>query len=125
MARSKQSPADETMVISRRAASTRVAVMFVLFQGICFLALSVALGPWSRTSAWLHGLAGPFIVAENISKFQYHSLLANTVYVLVAAAIFIAPATYIINPRRFTMMISAFGIVAWIVFGLLHSVHHM
>ena len=117
--------ASQRRVSPRRAAALRVAGIFALCQAASYALLSAVMGSYVRTEMWLYGLAGPFVVVEAAAKFRYHSLGANIAYLLVVAAVLVVPMAHIVKPGRPTLGISAAGILAWIVFGLLHSVHHM
>ena len=98
--------------------------MFATIQAASFGILSVALGPFVRLSTGLHGLAGPFVIIEGLTRFRYHSLIQNTTDLLVTAAIRVSPLAYIMSPSRLTLYVSGFAIIAWILFGLLQNVHH-
>ena len=110
------------------AKGTKLFQVFGLFlaaQGLSFLLLAATLGQYSRTRVWLHGLAGPFVAVEGVTKFPYHPWWQNGVYLLLTVTILIAPFAILRIPGRRGFAVSAIGVVAWILFGLLQSVHHL
>lgn len=110
---------------NRGASILRLATIFFCLQVLSFVVLSMTFGSYARLSVWLHGLAGPFIAVEGISRFRYHSFLENAAYLLAAVLIFIVATMYVVAPGRKGLIASSIGILAWISFGLAQSVHHM
>jgi hypothetical protein len=111
--------------ISRLRAIGRTAAIFIGFQALSYLVLRLALGQFVYLSVWWYGLAGPLVAAEGAAKFRYHGFVANALYILVALMIPAAVMSYSAAPRRWTLMLTIGGVAAWILFGLLQSVHHM
>jgi hypothetical protein len=107
------------------ASLARLLVLFGAAQGVSFLLLAATLGQYSRTRVWLHGLAGPFVAVEGVTKFPYHPWWQNGLYLLLTVTILIAPFAILRIPGRRGLAVSAIGVVAWILFGLLQSVHHL
>jgi hypothetical protein len=110
---------------SRSTPLLRLLLLFGAAQGVSFLLLAATLGQYSRTRVWLHGLAGPFVAVEGVTKFPYHPWWQNGLYLLLTAVILVAPFAILRIPGRRGLVVSAIGVIAWILFGLLQSVHHL
>jgi hypothetical protein len=106
-------------------APLRLAAIFLGAQGVSYLLIALTLGPYSRAAVWLHGLAGPFVAVEGVTKFPYHPWWQNGLYLLLTVVVLIAPFAMLRIPGRRGVTISVAGVVAWILFGLLQSVHHL
>ncbi len=122
-------PADRTSGVretpTKGTALLRILVLFLGTQGVSYLLLAAVLGQYSRTRVWLHGLAGPFVAVEGVTKFPYHPWWQNGLYLLLTAVILMAPFAMLRIPGRRGLAISAGGVVAWILFGLAQSIHHI
>jgi hypothetical protein len=107
------------------ASFVRLLVLFGAAQGVSFLLLAATLGQFSRSRVWLYGLAGPFVAVEGVTKFPYHPWWQNGLYLVLATVILVAPLALLRIPGRRGVAISAGGVVAWILFGLAQSIHHI
>jgi hypothetical protein len=83
------------------------------------------LGQHSWLQVWLHGLAGPFVAIEGVSKFRYHPWWQDGLYLALTALVLVAPLALLRIPGRRGMIASTVGVLAWILFGLAQSIHHL
>jgi hypothetical protein len=77
-------------------------------------------GEWSQL---LCTLAGPLACVTAISRFQHHSALSNTLFVLVFVLLTALPFLYVWRPRRWTLIVSmlAWGLWPWL--GVLFTIN--
>lgn len=102
-----------------------ISGLFLAGQSVSALLLSLTLGQYSWTRVWLHGLAGPLVAVEGVTKFPYHPWWQNGLYLVLTAVVASAPLALLRVPGRRGLIISATGVVAWVLFGLSQSIHHL
>lgn len=70
-------------------------------------------------------LAGPLAAVTAIPRFQYHSLFANTLFVLGFAALAALPFLHCWYSRRWTVVLSVLAWMSWPWLGFLFTIHHL
>ena len=70
-------------------------------------------------------LAGPLAAVTAVPRFQYHSLIANVLFVLGFAALAALPFLHGWYPRRWTLVLSVLAWVVWPWLGFLFTIHHV
>lgn len=82
---------------------------------------------WLRFTAEqvLCTLAGPLAFVTAFPRFQYHSLLANALFVLTFVALAALPFLHVWRPRRWTLMMSLLAWLVWPWLGFLFTIHHV
>ena len=119
------SPSGAPKPVQRSAALWRVAAMYLVLQVVSYLVLRMCCSPYVHGDLWLHGALGPLAAVEAIPRFRYHSLPGNLGFVMVCLAVLAAPFAYVLNPRRWTLVASAVGLLVWCLFGMGFSIRHM
>lgn len=82
---------------------------------------------WLRFTAEqiLCTLAGPLACVTAIPRFQYHSLVANVLFMLAFLALTALPFLHVWRPRRWTLVVSLLAWALWPWLGFLFTIHHM
>lgn len=70
-------------------------------------------------------LAGPLAFVTAIPRFQYHSLVANTVFLLAFVALAALPFLHCWKPRRWTLVISLLAWALWPWLGFAFTINHI
>lgn len=70
-------------------------------------------------------LSGPLAFVTAFPRFQYHSLLANTLFVLVFVALAALPFLQVWKPRRWALVVSLLAWLLWPWLGFLFTIHHV
>ena len=105
-------------------------------------ALRIACGAWILSEAFAFGilwgggwlittklmlctLAGPLAFVTAVPRFQYHGVLANTLFVLAFLALAALPFLHVCRPRRWTLVVSLIAWVLWPWLGVPFTINHL
>jgi hypothetical protein len=83
-------------------------------------------GGWLITTKLaLCTVAGPLAFVTAFARFQYHSLLANALFVLTFLALAALPFLHLWRPRRWTLVVSLIAWALWPWLGVPFTINHL
>jgi hypothetical protein len=103
----------------------RVLTMYFVVQLASLMIVHQGCSSYEQVEFWTHGVLGPLAAIKVVPRFRYDSLLPTAGFVLLAAALLVAPAVHVLWPRRATLIVSAVALVVWVLFGMGLSIDHM